>query len=66
MVFIVSSELCEPKRFTQRLEKLKGSIFKKSNQINSNVTIRTWVLSTEWPITGLLSGWENGGGPRLF
>ena len=38
--------------------------------MNSNVTTRTWVLSTEWtkawPITGLVSGWKNGGGPRLF
>ena len=28
--------------------KLKESIFNKNNQINSIVTTRTWVLSTEW------------------
>ena len=50
--------------------KLKESIFKNNNQINSTVTTRTWVLSTEWirawPSTGLVSKWKYGGGPRLF
>ena len=50
--------------------KLKESIWKNKNQINSTVTIRTWVLSTEWtrtwPSTGLVSEWKNGGVLRLF
>ena len=37
---------------------MKESIFKNNNQINSTVTTRTWVLSTElirtWPSTGLV------------
>ena len=37
--------------------KLKESIFKNNNQINSNVTTRTWVLSTEWPERGQLQDW---------
>ena len=39
--------------------KLKENIFKNNNQINSTVTTRPWVLSTEWtrtwPSTGLVS-----------
>ena len=57
---IATSESCQPNRnlFGVR-KKLKESIFKCNNQINSTVTIRTWVLSKEWlrtrPNTGLVS-----------
>ena len=50
--------------------KLKESIFKSNNQINSTVTTRTWVLSKEWiitwPNTRLAYEWKNDGGTRLF
>ena len=50
--------------------KLKESIFKSNNQINSTVTTRTWVLQTEMtrigPSTRLVSKWANSGGPRLL
>ena len=44
--------------------KLKESIFNNNDQINSIVTTRTWVLSTEWTKYRILL--KNGGGPRLF
>ena len=48
---------------------MKESIYKNNKQIDSTVTITTWVLSTEWtrtwPSTGLVSEWKNVGGPRL-
>ena len=49
----------------------KGFVYRmNNNQINSTVTTRTWVLSTEWTrawvITGLVSRWKNDGGPCLF
>ena len=47
------------------LTKLKESTFKNNNQINSTVTTRRWVLSTEWtrtrPGTGLVYKWINDG-----
>ena len=50
--------------------KLNESIFKKNNQINSIVTTRTWVLSTEWTSiwssTGLVFERKNIGEPCLF
>ena len=54
------SESCQPNRdFFGVGTKLKKSIFKNNNQINSTVTTRTWVLSTEWirtwPSTGFVS-----------
>ena len=49
---------------------LKEIILKNNNQINSTVTTRTWVLSTEWTRTWanavLLSKWKNNGGLRLL
>ena len=49
---------------------LKEIILKNNNQLNSNVTTRTWVLSTEWTTTWantvLLSKWKNNGGLRLL
>ena len=70
-VYIASSESCQRNRDLFGVgTKLKESIFKNNNQINSTVTTRTWVLSTEWirtwPSTGLVSEWKNGGGPYLF
>ena len=56
--------------FLGAVTKLKGSVFKNNNQINSIATTRTWVLSTEWTraqaITGLVSGLKNDGGSCLF
>ena len=50
--------------------KLKESIFKNNNQINSNVTTRIWVLPTEWsrslPSTRLVLKWKTRGGPRFL
>ena len=50
--------------------KLKESIVKSNNQINSTVTTRTWVLSKEWlrtrPNTGMVSELKNSGGTRLI
>ena len=50
--------------------KLKENIFKNNNHINSTVTTRPWVLSTEWtrtwPSTGLVSEWKNGGDSLFF
>ena len=56
--------------FLGAVTKLKGSVFKNNNQINSIATTRTWALSTEWTraqaITGLVSGLKNDGGSCLF
>ena len=70
-LYIASSESRQPNRNLFDVgAKLKESIFKSNNQINSYVTTRTWVLSKEWirtwPNTGLVSEWKNGGGTRLF
>ena len=50
--------------------KLKESVFKNNNQINSTVTTTTWILSREWTrvwvITGFAAGWKNDDGPCLF
>ena len=50
--------------------KLKESIFKNNNQINSTVTTRKGFFSKGWtrafPSTRLVSEWKNGGGPRLL
>ena len=51
--------------------KLKENIFKNINQMNSTVTTRTWVLSTEWTrICGQVPDWypneKNGGVPHFF
>ena len=59
-VYIASSESCQPNRDLFGVgTKLKTSIFKKDNQINSTVTTRIWVVSVEWirtwPSTGLES-----------
>ena len=59
-LYIASSESCQPNRNLFGLgTKLKECIFKSSNQINSTVTTRIWVLSKEWirtwPNTGLVS-----------
>ena len=59
-LYIASSESCQPNRNLFGVgTKLKESIFKSNNQINSTVTTRTWVLSKEWirtwPNTGLVS-----------
>ena len=59
-LYIASSESCQPNRNLFDVgAKLKESIFKSNNQINSYVTTRTWVLSKEWirtwPNTGLVS-----------
>ena len=43
--YIVSSESCKYKRFAWRWNKVEKNIFKKKNQINSTVRIRTWFLS---------------------
>ena len=65
---------CSAGRFTQLLlnlvnlrdlfgvgTKLKERIFKNNNQMNSTLTTRTWILSTEWirtlPSTGLVFEW---------
>ena len=48
-VYIASSESCQPNRDSLGVgTKLKESIFKNNNQINSTFTTRAWVLSTEW------------------
>ena len=59
-LYIASSESCQLYKNLFGLgTKLRESIFKSSNQINSTVTTRTWVLSKEWirtwPNTGLVS-----------
>ena len=59
-LYIASSESCQPNRNLFSVgTKLKESIFKTNNQINSTVITRTWVLSKEWirtwPKTGLVS-----------
>ena len=64
-LYIASSESCQPERNLFRVgTKLKESIFKNNNQINSTVTTRTWLLPTEWirtwPNTGLVFEWKNG------
>ena len=50
--------------------KLKESLFKSNNQINSTVATRTWFFSTKWTgtlaSTALVSESKNDGGPRLF
>ena len=58
--YIASSKSCQSNRDSFGVgTKLKESIFKNNSQINSTVTTRTWVLSTEWmrtwPSTGLVS-----------
>ena len=49
--------------------KLQESIL-NNKQINSTVTTRAWLLSTEWiktwPSTGLTIKWKTGGGFSLF
>ena len=70
-LYIASSESCQPNRNLFSVgTKLKESIFKSNNQINSTVTTRTWVLSKEWIRTwlntGLVSEWKNGGGTSFF
>ena len=63
-VYISSSESCEPKRYIRWWNKLKESIFKNNNQIDSTITTRTWVLSTKWTRTWsgiiLISEWKYG------
>ena len=59
-LYIASSESRQPNRNLFGVgTKLKESIFKSNNQINSTVTTRTWVLSREWvrtwPNRGLVS-----------
>ena len=59
MVYIASSESCQPNRDLFGVgAKLKESIFKNNNQINCTVTTKKWILSTEsirtWPSTGLV------------
>ena len=56
--YIVSSESCQPYRNLFGVgTKLKESIFKSNNQINSTVTTRVlskeWIIT--WPNTGLVS-----------
>ena len=47
-LYIASSECCQTNRnLFSVVTKLKESIFKSNNQINSTVTTRTWVLSKE-------------------
>ena len=65
------SQSCQPKKKLFGFEtKLKESILKSNNQINSTVTTRTWVSSKEWiitlPNTGLVYELTNGDGTRLF
>ena len=65
------SESCQPNRNLFGVgRKLKESIVKSNNQINSTVTTRTWVLSKEWlrtrPNTGMVSELKNSGGTRLI
>ena len=60
VLYIASSESCQPNINLFGIgTKLRESIFKSNNQINSTVTTRTWVLSKEWirtwPNTGLVS-----------
>ena len=56
--FRASSESCQPNRNLFGVgTKLRESIFKSNNQINSIVTTRTWVLVKwviTWPSTGLV------------
>ena len=48
-VYIASYESCQPNRDLFSVgTKLKESIFKDNSQINSTVTTRTCVLSTDW------------------
>ena len=65
VLYIASSESCQPNRNLSGVgTKLKESLFKSNNQINSSVTTRTWVLSKEqirtWPNTGLVTVCLNG------
>ena len=65
------SQSCQPKKNLFGFEtKLKESILKSNNQINSTVTSRIWVSSKEWiitlPNTGLVYELTNGDGTRLF
>ena len=50
--------------------KLKESIFKNSNQINSTVTTRTLIFLKGWtrvsPSTRLVCEWKSCAGPRLL
>ena len=59
-VSIASSKSCQTNKDLFGVEiKLKESIFKDNNQINSTITTRSWGLSTEWtrtwPSAGLAS-----------
>ena len=70
-VSIASSKSCQTNKDLFGVEiKLKESIFKDNNQINSTITTRSWGLSTEWtrtwPSAGLASKWKNGSGPLLI
>ena len=65
------SQSCQPNKKLFGFEaKLKESILKSNDQINSTVTTKTWVLSKEWiitwPNTGLVYELTNGDGTRLF
>ena len=54
-VYKASSESCQPKRFIWCWYKVERK-FKNNNQINSTVTTRTWILSTEWNRTQTSTG----------
>ena len=57
-VYIASSESCQPNRDLFGVgTKLKESIFKSNNQINSTVTTRKRILSAEWMKTFQVQDW---------
>ena len=57
-VYIASSESCQPNRDLFGVgTKLKESIFKSNNQINSTVTTRKRILSGEWMKTFQVQDW---------
>ena len=71
LIILLPLPPCQPNEHLFDVEtKLKQSIFKINNQINSIATTRTWALSKEWirtwPKTGLVSQWKNSGGTHLF
>ena len=57
-VYIASFESCQPNRDLFGVgAKLKKSIFKNNNQINSTVRTRKWILSAEWMRTFQVQDW---------